>query len=351
MPRAGGVRPRSEYQQAFRSAGSGGAGPASAVTGPAPTVHAFRFHVLGGDGWLRIADVPRTVAEQAAVACVEWLREIERCFSRFRPDSLVSRLNRGETVEPDERLLSLLAAADLAWRQTAGRLDVTALPLWELWHDAKRSSPPGPREIEAALAQRGLEDIIRGPDGVRLGRPGMALDFGGIGKEWCVDGVVVRLEERGLSNFLVELAGDVAARGRQSARWGGWWVLLPGCQRAALLRDAALATSGHGARFCTLGGVSVSHLIDAHTGRPALGAIRSVTAQASRCLEAGVAASDAALADDAATALERLAGLPGLVRTVDDAFLMDATLAATTLAVEGAENETAPPPPILERCA
>lgn len=351
MSRADGAQSHREYQQGPRMAVDGGASLMSAVTDPALMVHAFRFHVLGGDGWLRFAGVSRDEAEQAVIASVEWLQEMERRLSRFRPDSLVSRLNRGETVEPDPSLLALLAVAESARRQTKGRLDVTALPLWELWHDPGRSSPPSRREITAALAGRGLGEITCGPDGVRLKRPGMAVDFGGIGKEWCVDGVVARLEQRGLRNFLVELAGDVAARGRQSARWEGWWVLLPGCQRAALLRDAALATSGHGARFRRLAGVRISHLIDAQTGRPASGAIRSVTARASRCLEAGVAASDAALADDGATALERLAGLPGLVRTAEDAFLLDATFAASTRAVDVATNETAPPPPVLRLCA
>lgn len=313
----------------------------SAIARPAPAVHSFRFHALGGDGWLRFADVSRREAEQAAISSVEWVRTIEQGFSRFQPDSLISRLNRGETVELDERLLSLLAAADLARLKTNGRLDVTALPLWKLWHDPERSSPPSREEITAALAERGFEDIICGANGARLNRPGMALDFGGIGKEWCVDGVVAELEQRGFKNFLVELSGDVAARGRQSADWTGWWVLLPGCQRAALLHDAALATSGHGMRFRCLAGVRISHLVDAQSGRPASGVIRSVTARASRCLDAGVAASDAAMADDVDTAFERLAALPGLVRTVNDTFLMDAILAGSTRLVEGADNETA----------
>jgi thiamine biosynthesis lipoprotein len=316
----------------------------NAVANPAPVVHAFRFHALGGDGWLRFADVSRKEAEQAAISSVAWVRTIEQGFSRFLPDSLVSRLNRGETVELDEGLLSLLAAAGLAHRKTEGRLDVTALPLWKLWHDPGRSSPPSRDEINAAQAERGFEDVICGQNRARLKRPGMALDFGGIGKEWCIDGVVARLELCGFRNFLVELAGDVAARGRQSVGWTGWWVLLPGCQRAALLRDAALATSGHGARFRCLAGVRISHLIDAQSGRPASGVVRSVTARASRCLDAGVAASDAAMADDVETAFERLAPLPGLVRTVNDKFLMDETLAASTRFVEGAGNETASTP-------
>lgn len=342
MSREGSARLCGNFWQEFSADSAAGGSMMSAVASPAPTIHAFRFHALGGDGWLRFADVSRKEAEQAVISSVEWVRTFEQAFSRFRPDSLVSRLNRGETVELDERLLSLLAAADLARRRTEGRLDVTALPLWELWHDPGRSSPPGREDINAALAERGFEDIICGENGARLKRSGMALDFGGIGKEWCVDGVVAQLERRGFRNFMVELSGDVAARGRQSAGWTGWWVLLPGCQRAALLHDAALATSGHGARFRCLAGVQISHLIDAQSGRPASGVVRSVTARALRCLEAGVAASDAAMADDVETAFERLAALPGLVRTVNDTFLMEATLAASTRLVEGADNETAP---------
>lgn len=297
------------------------------------TLHGFSFHALGGSGRLRIANVPQDVAIQAVVAAVQWLRKVEARYSRFQADSMVSRLNRGEVVEADDSLLMLLDAAKMAHHRTAGRLDATALPLWRLWHDPERVAWPRPDEIERALRRRGLDRVIREHNTVRLPHPGTALDFGCIGKEWCVDQLVMQLERRGLRHFLVELAGDVAARGCQSANHDGWWVHLPGGARAFLLRNAAIATSGHGKRFRWLSGRPVSHLIDAQTGQAASGKVRSVTVAALTCLEAGIAASDAALAENVDTAFARLPNLGGLVRTADNAFFMDPSFGEWTAEV------------------
>lgn len=104
-------------------------------------------------------------------------------------------------------------------------------------------------------------------------------------------------------------------------------MLLPGAAWALPLADAALATSGHRARGRTLGDLSVSHLIDARTGRPACGAIASATVMAATCLAAGTAATPVALAGDAESALERLGPLPGIVWTRERRCLIHPWLA------------------------
>ncbi len=294
---------------------------------PGEAVHGFAFHALGGAGRLRFAGIGREAAEAAAIAAVGWLQAVERKLSRFRPDSLVARLNRGEAVAADADLAALWRAAADMERRTQGRLAVTAHPLWQLWHDPLRREPPGPAELAAAAARcRPVRLLAEGPF-VRLSRPGAALDFGGLGKEWCVDRIADLLGQRGLRNFLVELAGDVAARGRSSERQPGWWVLLPGDRWAWPLVDAALATSGHRMRCRELGGRRISHLIDARSGRPAPGAVVSATVLGATCLEAGIAASDAALAGDAEVALARLGDLPGMLQMARGECILHATLA------------------------
>lgn len=294
---------------------------------PGEAVHGFAFHVLGGAGRVRFAGIGREAAEAAVIAAVEWLRAVERKLSRFRPDSLVARLNRGDAVPADADLSALWREAADMERRTQGRLAATVLPLWQLWHDPLRREPPGPAELAAAAARcRPVHLLPEGPL-VRLSRPGAAVDFGGLGKEWCVDRVADLLGQRGLRNFLVELAGDVAARGRSSERQPGWWVLLPGSRWAWPLADAALATSGHRMRGRELGGVRISHLIDARSGRPAPGAVLSATVLGATCLEAGIAASDAALAGEAGVALERLGDLPGLLQMEHGDCILHPTLA------------------------
>ncbi len=292
-------------------------------------VHGFRFDVLGSSGRIRMAGVSRTCAEEIAADTVAWLRDIEARLTRFRDDSLIGRLNRLGEVESDTDLDAVLTAAERAWWLTAGRFDATALPLWRLWHDPARTAWPIDDEVAAARALVDWRAVVRDAGRVTFARPGMALDLGGVGKEWCVDRVIERIHAAGVSHVLVELGGDCAARGSQPGR-AGWLVTLPGAAAAVALRDEALATSGVGTRRRQLAGREVTHLIDAQSGLPAPGAVCSVTVLARDCLTAGIHASDACLvvrANPAAIA-ERSGGLPTWVRTADDTLMADPRLLA-----------------------
>jgi thiamine biosynthesis lipoprotein len=237
-------------------------------------------------------------------------------------------LNAGEAVPADADLTSVLAAADHAHHVTAGRYDATALPLWRLWHDATRTTWPTAAEIADVQGLVAWSATERSAT-VRLTRPGMALDLGGVGKEWCVDQLLARVAAHGCADVLVELGGDCAARGSQPGR-AGWFVLLPGVAAALALRDEAIATSGIGMRRRMLAGRAVSHLIDVRTGHPAPGVIRSATVVAADCLTAGIHASDLCLLDSAMpTAIaERSGGNPTWIRASDGTLLADPRLLA-----------------------
>ena len=266
-------------------------------------IHGFRFHALGGAGRIRMAGCPRDLAERAVAGAVRWLREAEARLSRFRPDSLISQLNREGLCPSNPELDSFLAIGEQARMQTRGRFHITGAPLWNLWHDPARELWPDDGEIEAARARSDPGGLACEGGTIRI-RAGMAVDLGGIAKEWCVDELVVRLRAAGVRNFLVELAGDVAARGHQPGH-GGWWVLLPDGRHSYPLCDAALATSGHHSRGRRLDGRWVSHLIDAARGLPASGAVVTATVLAPTCTEAGLRATDAALAPTWREAWER----------------------------------------------
>jgi thiamine biosynthesis lipoprotein len=292
-------------------------------------VHGFRFDVLGSSGRIRLAGVSRERAEQVAADAVAWLRGIEARLTRFADDSLVGRLNRAGAVAADPDLDAVLDAAGRAWRLTAGRFDATALPLWRLWHDPARTTWPDDDELAAARALVHWPALLRDAGRVSFARPGMAFDPGGVGKEWCVDRVLERLLAAGVADALVELGGDCAARGSQPGR-AGWLVTLPGAAAAVALHDEALATSGLGTRRRVLAGREVAHLIDARSGLPAPGAVRSVTVLGGDCLTAGIHASDACLvarAEPAAIAA-RCGGLPSWVRATDGALMADPRLLA-----------------------
>ncbi len=292
-------------------------------------IHGYRFFALGCTGHIRIADVTAVTAQAAVADAVRWLRGVEAKLSRFRDYSVIGRLNAGETVGADADLSAVLVAADRAYHLTKGRFDATALPLWRLWHDPVRTIWPTASEITDAQSLVSWPMVEQRDGIVRLSRTHMALDLGGVGKEWCVDRLVERLVAGGCHAVFVELGGDCAARGRQPDR-DGWFVLLPGAAVAVTLRDEAIATSGIGTRRRELAGRAVSHLIDARSGQPAPGVIRSVTVLAADCLTAGIHASDLCLLDEvtAYTIGERSGGHPTWVRASDGMLLADPRLLA-----------------------
>ncbi|MBA3698062.1 MAG: FAD:protein FMN transferase [Planctomycetes bacterium] len=292
-------------------------------------IHGFRFTALGSTGRIRMAGMAEATAQRTVADAVRWVRAVEAKLSRFRADSLIGRLNAGDAVPADADLTAVLAAAARAHHLTAGRYDATALPLWRLWHEPARTTWPTAAEITDAQALIAWSAVAQCDGVVRLTRPGMALDLGGVGKEWCVDQVLARLVAHGCADTLVELGGDCAARGAQPDR-DGWFVLLPGVAAAVTLRDEAIATSGIGTRRRVLAGRAVSHLMDVCTGQPAPGMIRSASVIAADCLTAGIHASDVCLLADATPAAiaERSSGLPTWVRASDDTLLADAGMLA-----------------------
>jgi len=134
---------------------------------------------------------------------------------------------------------------------------------------------------------------------VRLGKPGMELDFGGFGKEYAVDRAARILAESGARSALVNLAGDLAVIGAQPDG-SPWRVGVRHPRKAGMalasipVSSGAVATSGDYERFVEVDGVRHCHILDPRTGLSARG-FQSVTVHAPSCLVAGSATTVAML--------------------------------------------------------
>jgi thiamine biosynthesis lipoprotein len=225
------------------------------------------------------------------LAAAEALR-IEGKFSRYRDDSVVSRLNAsgGTPMVVDEETARLLDYAQQCHALSAGRFDITSGVLRRLWKFDGHDRLPTPAEVAAVLPQVGFQRLTwRRP---QLTLPaGMEIDFGGLGKEYAVDRVFTLLRERFDGALLVNFGGDLRASPAPAA--GPWRV---GVERPGLAREArllleveqgALATSGTTHRFFIVDGVRYGHILDPRTGFPVEQAPLSVTVAAATCSEAG----------------------------------------------------------------
>lgn len=219
------------------------------------------------------------------------LEQVDATMSTYRKDSEISRFNRAARDEwiPVSASTSTVAAAaiEMAWR-TEGAFDPTVGPLVDLWG----FGPAGPSvripDAAAVAAKRrqtgysALEER-RNPPTLRKRSEGLRIDFSGIAEGFAVDELAGTLYRIGVSDFLIELGGEVRCRGRHPT--GRPWTIaveVPGLaearpQRGVALTDAAVATSGDYRKFFIVDGRRYSHVIDPRTGWPVDHGVASVT--------------------------------------------------------------------------
>jgi thiamine biosynthesis lipoprotein len=235
---------------------------------------------------------------EAAEAEVE---RLEACYSRYRPDSLTSRINAAAGKDPvaiDEETAGLLNYADTLWRESKGLFDLTSGILRRSWN-FRAGRVPTQDEITALLPLIGWDKVIWTQASVRLPEPGMEIDFGGVVKEYACDSVANILRSHGLKHGLVDLAGDIVAIGSQAD--GTAWpigIRHPEYGDRAIahipLNNAALASSGDYERRLVIDGERFGHILDPRTGWPVRGLV-AVSVVAEQCLVAGSAATVAML--------------------------------------------------------
>lgn len=226
---------------------------------------------------------------------------IEAAYSRYRPDSVVSRINasEGRPIEVDEECARLLDFAAHCHRISGGAFDVTSGVLRRAWTFDGGNEVPARDTIEALLAFVGWDRVLWEPPRIRLPR-GMEIDLGGIGKEYAVDRVAEGLASAHPASFLVNFGGDLRATApRPGDRPWSVAVERPDRRGEGLERipieSGGLATSGDARRFVIHEGRRYGHILDPRTGWPVAGAPRSVTVQAATCVEAGLLATLAIL--------------------------------------------------------
>jgi len=254
-----------------------------------------RFRAMGGpcEVLAEITDEPAARNVVDIVAACAW--RIEDKFSRYRSDNIVARINAtaGAPVEVDEETAKLLDFAALVHRLSDGMFDITSGVLRKAWTFDGGRRIPARAEIDALLPLVGWSKVLWARPVITL-RPGMQIDFGGIGKEYAVDQATRLAGQATGGAVLVNFGGDLAVtRARDGDR--PWRVGIEGvdagAQHAAKLVDlaaGALATSGDTYRFVQASGQRLSHILDPRDGCPVRDAPRSVTVAAPTCTNAGM---------------------------------------------------------------
>jgi thiamine biosynthesis lipoprotein len=225
---------------------------------------------------------------------------IETKYSRYRPESIVSVINRsrGHAVAVDAETAALIDYAAQCHALSEGRFDITSGVLRRCWRFDGSDRLPEPAAVAELLPLVGFQKVHWQAPRITL-PAGMEIDFGGIGKEYAVDRVLALVTARFAGAALVNFGGDLATNRAPGA--GPWRVGVerPDTEREARLllelSRGGLATSGDTHRFLLRDGVRYGHILDVRTGWPVPLAPRSVTVAAASCVEAGMFATFAML--------------------------------------------------------
>ena len=253
-----------------------------------------QFYAMGSDCALHLYGESAKSVELLAAAAEQEIRRIEARYSRYRSDSELARINKvaatGGATGVDAETAGLIAYAKACFAKSDGAFDVTSGRLRAVW-DFSASRLPDQRSIDAALPFIGLDNLVLANGQLHFRRPGMELDFGGLGKEYAADRAAEVCADLGMRHGLIDLGGDIRVVGPQPD--GLPWRIGIRHPRDAdrlaaeiALRSGALATSGDYERFIEVDGRRYCHILDPKTGWPAQG-LSSVTVISDRCLVAG----------------------------------------------------------------
>lgn len=284
----------------------------------------FRFRAMGSPCELQLWGESRNAAAAVADACGREIDRLERKFSRYRGDSLTSRINRsaGDSagVEVDSETAALLDFAATAHRESGGRFDPTSGVLRRVWN-LESGRLPAPEAVKEVRALVGWSKLQWENPRIVLPTRGMELDFGGFVKEYAADRTAELCRERGLTSGIIDLGGDLAVVGPHPDGQP-WLVGIRNPRRPSeaiariALRSGGLATSGDYERCMIFNGKRYSHLLDPRTGKPHDGGPACVSITADHCLIAGLTATIAMLQPESdAPRFLRNIGLPHLLVT------------------------------------
>jgi len=275
----------------------------------------FRFQAMKSNCEVVLVAESKDKGQAIAAHAIAEVSRIERIYSRYRPESIVSRINAAagqNSVSCDSETITLLQYADKLYETSSGLFDITSGVLRKAWNFSE-AALPSPEILSSLLPLIDWKRVEQNDDRVHLPVAGMELDFGGFGKEYAADRAAAVIHGKGVRSGYVNLAGDIRVIGPKPD--GTAWVI--GIQdprhrektiASIPLFSGALATSGDYERFFEADGKRYCHIIHPRTGYPVT-YWRSVTVVAPLAITAGSYSTIAMLKEDDGLAFLKDSGM------------------------------------------
>lgn len=229
---------------------------------------------------------------------------IEMSLSPFQPESVISRVNRGDTLTVNADIERVFAESQRVSSLSGGLFDPTVAPLVNLWGFgfADGDHEPAAAEIDSCLALVGISGCSIAGGVMSKKSPATQFNFSAIAKGYGIDRVADMLRRHGIDNYMVEIGGELSVGG-VNANGEKWRVQIDAPvedkngihERLCVIEvtDCGIATSGNYRNYRDTSRGRVGHTISPVTGMPVM----------SQVLSATVIAPSAMTADALATAL------------------------------------------------
>lgn len=273
------------------------AAPVSPEEQPAAERHVteFRGFTMGGTFSVKIVTA-RDELETPGLHDVDrvlrsTLDRLEGLMSTWDADSELSRFNRSTSLEPftvAPETFEVFKWSLEVGKATGGALDVTIGPLVDAWGfgpSGSKAMPPTDEEIDRLREATGPGRVELDPAAVtvRKTRPDVQCDLSSVVPGYAADRLARALTDRGFTDFLIDVGGEVLARGRNEAG-APWQVAIerPQLRGSAIqhlvpLSNLAITTAGDYRKYREVDGRRVAHILDPRTGRPLTHRLASVT--------------------------------------------------------------------------
>jgi thiamine biosynthesis lipoprotein len=225
------------------------------------------------------------------------MMEVDSALSMFNKESIISRINNNQPVELNAMFVEVFRLAQDISKDTDGAFDITVAPLVNAWgFGFKHEQMPDKHAVDSLKAIIGYQKVSYDGKHIKKSDPRIMLDCSAIAKGYGVDAVASLLDEKGISNYMVEIGGEVVTHGISEKRIP-WKIgvtkptddpLVDGneLQTVLNLTDKAMATSGNYRNFYYKGKRKYAHTINPKTGYPVQHNILSATVLTNRCVRA-----------------------------------------------------------------
>ena len=274
-----------------------GCGP---VTGPGPYISIAGF--TQGTSYHITYQAPGSDSVNYQPEIDTLLHRFDLSLSTYVPHSVISRVNRNEPHVVDTLFREVFREAERMYELTGGAFDITVGPLIDAWgFGPGERLDPDSAMIDSLLQFVGMDKVTLEENRIKKAHPNVRLDVNAIAQGYAVDVVTRFLDEKGVSDYMVEIGGEIRTRGRND-RGVPWRIgidkpafgnQIPGreLQRIVAFSDRSLASSGNYRKYYETDGKKIVHTVDPRSGYTRMTRLLSATIITGQCMTADAIAT------------------------------------------------------------